>query len=103
MFRDQKLDRPGNHMMLNPRSKDRIARWFFAITGLVLASQGAHAIWRGYPFYPNYWGGVVFAWLAVVAGLAMALYLAFYPRPLESDHGERSTRRFGLPRGFRKW
>src|SRR3989442_493808 len=67
-------------MALHLGRRDKIARRFFAVFGIILASQGAYAMWRGLPAYPNYWGGVVFPGLAIALGLCVTIACIFFPR-----------------------
>jgi hypothetical protein len=60
--------------------RNRIARWFFVAGGCLIAAQGALAMLRGRPAYPNYWGGVVAPWFAIAGGIFIAVVSALFPR-----------------------
>jgi hypothetical protein len=83
--------------------RNRIARWFFVGAGLLLASQGAFVLLRGRPAYPNYWGGVVAPWFAIVLGGFAAVTAAFFPK-LFRGLANSPSKPYGAPwQDYKKW
>jgi hypothetical protein len=74
-----------------------MGRWFLAFFGLVLVCQGAFELRRDHPFYPNYWGGPVFGWFAIVVGLVISSFALFIPGRLQKAWSKERTS--GAPGG----
>jgi len=73
--------------MLNRKRQGALRRWGGVGISLMLAIPAARVIWAGSPGYRNYWGGLVFAPLALVVGIVLLAVALFRPRLL--DRSER--------------
>ena len=71
--------------MLNRKRQARLRRLGGVALSLMVAIPAALIFWSGSPVYSNYLGGVVFAPLALVAGIGLLVITLFWPRILESS------------------
>jgi peptidoglycan/LPS O-acetylase OafA/YrhL len=65
--------------MLNRKRQANLFRWAVVVISLMLAIPAAIVIWSGSPIYPNVWGGMVFAPLALLGGVVLFLLALFRP------------------------
>jgi hypothetical protein len=77
-------------------------RWFLVFIGLLVAWQGAFALHRGRPFYPNYWGGAVFSWFAIAVGIVISAFALCIPGRLLKRESGRPAKVTPWD-DFRKW
>ena len=59
--------------MLAAMRKPTFVRWTLVAFGAFIAAYAALKIVTGQPFYANWWGGMVFAPVTFLVGLALAV------------------------------
>jgi len=91
-------------MTINEKSKRTANRIAVAIAGGVLIITGAASLFAGRTIYPNYWGGLVFAPIAILAG-CLAIYIAIFRSSMKNlPTRDKKGRPIRYPADeYRKW
>ena len=63
--------------MLSKRQKDHIGRIIVSIACTLIIATGLAASLKAWPFYANYWGGMIFGPIAIAIGI-LGLYIAIF-------------------------
>ena len=89
---------------MNDTSRRKANRMAIVIAGSVLILTGILSIITGQLHYLNYWGGLVFAPVAILAG-SLAIYIAVYrPGKMDLPNRDRKGRKIRYPVDeYRKW
>lgn len=91
-------------MTLTEKSKRKANRVAVVIVGAVLLVTGMSALSAGRSQYLNYWGGLVFAPIAILAG-GLAIYIAVFRSSMKGlPTRDKKGRPIQNPANdFRKW
>ena len=91
-------------MTMNDNSRRKANRIAVVIAGSILIITGIISIITGQLQYTNYWGGLVFAPVAILAGI-LAIYIAIYrPSKMNLPNRDRKGRKISNPADeYRKW
>ena len=82
----------------------RVGRIALIAVGLLFLMTGIFDIVRGRLFYPNYWGGPVFAPITILVGLLAMIIGIFRFKNLDSPPREKDGRPTKFPgNDWQKW
>ena len=91
-------------MTMNDKSRRKVNRIAVVIAGSILIITGIISIFTGQLHYTNYWGGLVFSPVAILAGI-LAIYIAIYrPGKMNLPNRDRKGRMIRNPADeYRNW
>jgi hypothetical protein len=90
--------------VLNRRKRDILNRAVAGFLSLILIGGGFLAIFGNNLNYRNYWGGVVFAPIAILTGLLLLGLIIFNWNKLQQSPKDKYGRKIEFPADdFEKW
>ena len=89
--------------MLDKKTKDRIGRAMASIACVLILATGVAATLRTWPFYSNYWGGIIYGPIAIAISLLGLYILIFKYEQAERIHKETTEKGYKSPLDDIKW
>ncbi len=91
-------------MMLNDKSRQMANRIAGVVVGVLAVVLGLASLLNGKSSYQNYWGGLVFAPVAILMGFLVLFISIFRPTKTHPPTKDRKGKRIRFPADdYRKW
>ena len=87
--------------MIDKKKQDRLGKIFVSFFAILIILLGISSFFNGKLNYSNYWGGVVFAPIAIIIGLLLLYIIWFKWKVVEKN--ENTSYHNSKTDDFRKW